>query len=227
MGVSIGWTWGYRESEAYGNLIEYNYIHDVGIGDMLSDIGAIYTLGVQPGTRIRYNLIHDVHRRGYGGWGIYLDEGSTDILVEYNLVYRAQSSGFHQHYGRDNLVRNNIFAYSEEHQIARTRQEPHRAFIFEQNIVYADGRPMLTDQEWGPENAEFSRNLYFDASGAAPDFAGETFQEWQAMGLDAVSVVGDPLFVNPREGDFRLRPGSPAFALGFKEFDLSTVGPRR
>ncbi|MCJ7749706.1 MAG: right-handed parallel beta-helix repeat-containing protein, partial [Armatimonadetes bacterium] len=226
-GVSVGWTWGYGEGNAYGNLIEYNHIHDLGVGEMLSDIGAIYTLGVSPGTRIRYNLIHDVRRRGYGGWGIYLDEGSTDILVENNLVYRAHSSGFHQHYGRDNLVRNNIFALNGERQIERTREEEHRAFICEQNIVYADGRPIVTDQGWGPGNAEFARNLYCDASGAAPDFAGKTFQAWQAMGLDAGSVVGDPLFMNPMDGDFRLRTGSPAFALGFKEFDLSTVGPRR
>ena len=227
MGVSVGWTWGYGESNAYGNLIEYNHIHDVGVGGMLSDIGAIYTLGVSPGTRIRYNLIHDVHRRGYGGWGIYLDEGSTDILVENNLVYRAQSSGFHQHYGRGNLVRNNMFALNGERQIERTRREEHRSSIFEQNIVYADGRPIVTDQGWGPQNAEFARNLYWDASGAAPDFAGGTFEQWQAKGMDAGSMVADPLFVDPAAGDFRLRPGSPAFALGFKEFDLSTVGPRR
>ncbi|MFB3882385.1 MAG: right-handed parallel beta-helix repeat-containing protein [Armatimonadota bacterium] len=227
MGVSVGWTWGYAESNAYGNLIEYNHIHDVGWGGMLSDIGGIYHLGVAPGTRIRHNLIHDVHRRGYGGWGIYLDEGSTDILVENNLVYRAESSGFHQHYGRDNLIRNNIFALNGERQIERTRQEDHRSFIFEQNIVYADGRPIVTDQGWGPENAEFARNLYWDASGEAPNFAGKTLGEWQGAGMDAGSVVSDPLFVSPGAGDFRLRPGSPALALGFKEFDLTTVGPRR
>lgn len=127
----------------------------------------------------------------------------------------------------DEPARVAIFDRNGERQIERTRKEEHRAFIFEHNIVYADGRPIVTDQGWGPENAEFARNLYCDASGAAPDFAGKTFQEWQAMGLAAGSVVGDPLFRNPMDGDFRLRPGSPAFALGFKEFDLSAVGPRR
>lgn len=124
-------------------------------------------------------------------------------------------------------MRNNIFALSGERQIERTRQEAHRSFVFERNIVYADGSPIVTEQGWGPDNAEFSRDLYFDASGAAPDFAGKTFQEWQAAGMDAGSAVGDPLFVDPAAGDFRLRADSPAFALGFKEFDLSTVGPRR
>ncbi len=227
MGVSVGWTWGYGESNAYGNLIEYNHIHDIGAGSMMSDIGGIYHLGVAPGTRIRYNVIHDIQRRGYGGWGIYLDEGSTDILVENNLVYRAQSSGFHQHYGRDNIIRNNIFALNNEQQIARTREEDHRSFVFERNIVYADGAPIVTDQEWSRRNAQFSSNLYFDASGRLLDFAGGSFDDWQAAGMDARSVVADPLFVDPKAGDFRLRPGSPAMALGFKDFDLSSVGPRR
>jgi hypothetical protein len=195
--------------------------------ELMSDVGAIYTLGVSPGTRIRYNLIHDLRKRGYGGWGIYTDEGSTDILIENNLVYRIQSSGFHQHYGHNNLVRNNIIALNGERQIERTRQENHNAFFFTQNIVYANGSPIVTDQGWEPGNAAFSLNLYFDASGAAPDFAGGSFEDWQGSGMDAESIVADPLFLDPMNGDFRLRPDSPAFALGFKEFDLSTVGPRR
>lgn len=80
-GVSVGWVWGYGENDACGNIIEWNHIHDIG-KFALSDLGGIYTLGVQPGTRLRFNLIHDVNSRTHGGKGIYPDEGSTDILME-------------------------------------------------------------------------------------------------------------------------------------------------
>jgi len=40
---------------------------------------------------IRGNLFHDIAAYAYGGWGIYFDEGTTGIVAERNLVYRAKS----------------------------------------------------------------------------------------------------------------------------------------
>ena len=211
-GISVGWSWGYGPSLAVGNIIQHNHIHDLGKG-LLSDMGGIYTLGISPGTVLRYNLIHDVVSYHYGGWGIYFDEGSTGIVAENNIVYRCKSSGFHQHYGKENIVRNNIFALGTEGQLQRSRAEEHVSFTFEGNIVYwKEGG--LFQSNWSGTNFRMDKNLYWNASGEV-----QFPEDWKARGMDANSIVADPLFVNPEKGDFRLKPNSPALKLGFKPIE--------
>ena len=65
-----------------------------------------------PGARVQYNIVHDVSRRDYGGWGIYLDEGSHDVAVEKNLVYRCQDGALFAHHNRQITAENNIFAFN-------------------------------------------------------------------------------------------------------------------
>ena len=223
--ISVGWTWGYAANQCAGNVVEYNHLHHIGKG-MLSDMGAIYTLGMQPGAVIRNNLIHDVESFTYGGWGIYPDEGSTGILIENNIVYRTKSAGFHQHYGRENVVRNNIFAFGKEYQLMRTRAEEHISFTFEGNIVYWDTGSLL-GSNWSGSQYHMNKNVYWDARGQAVTFAGRGLAEWQQQGQDTESVVADPRFANAGNYDFTVLPESPAWKLGWKAIDMATVGPRR
>jgi len=223
-GVSVGWSWGYQPSSAHHNSIEWNHIHHLGKG-LLSDMGGIYTLGISPGTRLCHNLIHDVASFSYGGWGLYTDEGSTGILLENNIVYNTRTGGFHQHYGRDNIVRNNIFAFARLGQVQRTREEDHTSFVFERNIVLWREGPLLHGS-WKNGHWRSDHNLAWHTGGEAFDFAGRTADEWQAAGHDVHSLVADPLFRAPEKGDFRLAKGSPAFSLGFQPIDLSAAGPR-
>ena len=226
--VSVGWNWGYQETPCRENVIEFNHMHDIG-QSMLSDMGAVYTLGIQRGTVIRNNLIHDVNSFTYGGWGLYPDEGSTGIVWENNIVYRTKSAGFHQHYGRENIVRNNIFAFGKEHQVMRTRDEEHVSFFFTNNIVYFDSGTLL-GSSWKNDRFVIDHNVYFDTrTAAAPEnlkFAGTTHEKWRARGHDRNSLITDPLFVAPEKFDFRLRQNSPALARGFHPIDLSNVGVR-
>jgi Right handed beta helix region len=223
-GISIGWTWGYGKTLARDNLVEANHIHDLGQG-WLSDLGGIYTLGIQPGTVIRGNRFHDIAGYSYGGWGIYFDEGSTGIVALDNLVYRTTHGGFHQHYGKDNVVRNNIFALAREEQISRSRAEPHKSFSFEHNIVYfREGA--LFGKNWTGAGFALDSNLYWNAAGRPVTFPGGSAQQWVRRGFDRHSLIADPKFRDPDKGDFALVEDSPALKLGFKPFDVASAGPR-
>ena len=53
----------------------------------------------------------------------------------------------------------------------------------------------------------------------------DEWASWQAQGMDAHSLVADPLFVDPDKDDYRLKPESPAFKLGFKPIPVEKIGP--
>lgn len=244
-GISIGWVWGYYPSISRDNIIEYNYIHHIGQG-LLSDMGAIYTLGLSPGTVIRNNLIHDVESAGYGGWGIYMDEGTAQLVVENNIVYNTKFSAFNVHFCKEVTVRNNIFALSRIELLQRQRVEPHQSLFFENNILYWTQGKLLS-ADWVDDPYTFyvngqepktrqmtstfsiDYNVYFNPNLTADSvrFGKQTFAQWNARGKDVHSIYADPMFVNASNFDFRLKPGSPAFRFGFKPIDMSTVGPRK
>jgi hypothetical protein len=227
--VSVGWRWGYAPSNAKRNKVEWNHLHHLGKG-LLSDMGGVYTLGPSEGTSVSHNHIHDVMCLKYGGWGLYTDEGSTGITMEGNVTHDTTDGGFHQHYGKDNIIRNNVFAFSEEYQVKRSRHEDHRSFTFEKNIIVFD-RGELLGGDWAGTPANFltKDNVYWDYSARPVTFTGKKLPlaEWQKQGQDLGSVVADPLFVDPAGRDFRLKPGSPALALGIKSIDVSAMGVLR
>jgi hypothetical protein len=229
-GFSIGWTWGYGKALATGNLVEFNHVHHIGVqsdgdGPILSDMGGIYTLGNQTGTMIRNNLWHDIAGLRYGGWGIYFDEGTTGILAENNVVYRTTHGGFHQHYGKDNIVRNNVFAFARDHQVQATRPEPHTRFAFEGNIVYwREGQTIAGN--FSDFHFAFDRNLYWREGGGEIKFGNLTLEQWREKGMDKNSQIADPLFADVQKDDFTLKPDSPALKMGFKPIDLKGVGVR-
>jgi len=222
--VSVGWRWGYDESAAKRNRIEYNHLHHLGYR-ILSDMGGVYTLGPSEGTVVRNNIIHDVYAARYGGWGLYPDEGSTGILFENNLVHDVKDGCLHQHYGKENIFRNNVLAFSREGQLALTRAEPHLSFTFERNLVYWDNGHLLGYAGWkNGAKVQLRNNIYWRAGGKPFDFDGKSWEEWRAQGRDEGSLIADPLFVNASRRDFRLRRGSPAEKIGFKAIDFSQCG---
>ena len=74
------------------------------------------------------------------------------------------------------------------------------------NLIWHDDLPPSVKVWWlkNPGNLEWS--------------------EWKKLGFEQHSALADPLFVNRASDDYRLKPGSPAFTMGFKTIPVSKIG---
>jgi hypothetical protein len=112
-GVSLGWRWDPTPTPNGNNLVAGNHIHHV--MQVLSDGGGIYTLGRQPGTVLRANHIHDipVNLGRAESNGMFIDEGSTGLVIEDNAIYNLDRSPLRFHKAGENVVRNNLLVVQE------------------------------------------------------------------------------------------------------------------
>ena len=243
-GVSVGWVWGYNEDSAspipvlnekgemetvmmkkhspsVHNIIMYNRIHHIGWGE-LSDMGAVYTLGEAEGTKVCNNVITDVLSYDYGGWGLYTDEGSTGVEMSNNLVLRCKSGGFHQHYGKNNKIENNILAFGFYHQVQLTRAEPHLSLHFKHNIILHDKGETLV-RTWDKANVDMDYNLYWRTDSTPITMMDKSFAEWKKM-KEPHSVMLDPLFKDVKNDDYTLVSRKNIRKIGFKPFNYSEAG---
>ena len=239
IGISVGWQWGYQPTTAHHNVIEYNHVHHIGHG-VLSDMGGIYLLGTSPGTTVRYNLIHDVKSypkyynkylaEGDGAMpleaaGIYPDEGCSEVLFEGNIIYNITGAGFSVNYCRDNIVRNNIFALCT-HAIGFNHGDTQHQMLDVQRNIMLTNEPAVLFGTWSDDvKRVMDNNLFWTVEGDGNvDFYGSNLKQWQKKGNDTNSIVADPLFIDLKNYDFRLKPDSPAYKLGFKLIDSSSIG---
>lgn len=235
-GISDGWNWGYTYQATKNISIKNNLIYNIGQG-WLSDMGGIYTLGIQPGTVLSGNVIHNIAadpgEGGYGGWGIYLDEGSSQILVENNLVFACGSDGYHLHYGADNTVRNNIFALNSNSQIrAVSKDEEHKTADFYSNILLTDEKAPLMSH--ARKNGDYTAedNIFWNLSSPDSLFVIENDDLKKAMSLETAqrkgfiggNTVTDPCFVDAAAFDFRFAPDAPTESIGFEPWDYTEAG---
>lgn len=210
MGVNIGYSFGYRHPKAaHDNAVCRNHIWHLGDG-ILADQGGVYVVGVNEGTVVADNLIHDISARLYGGWGLYTDEGAVGVRMTGNVVYNTQHAGFHQHFGQFNTIANNVFVDCGDSQsvIAKTRCEPGHSFDFTDNVLVWTSKTPVFNGAFRDDAFTVDRNFYFNPSNA-PAFP----KDWFQRGHDAHSTVGvDPLFVDAANRDYRLRSESPVYS---------------
>ncbi|MDP6525427.1 MAG: right-handed parallel beta-helix repeat-containing protein [Kiritimatiellia bacterium] len=118
-GISVGWRWNPTPTPCKANVVEDNHIHHV--MQVLSDGGGIYTLGLQPGTVLRGNWIHDVPLNAGRAEsnGMFLDEGTTGIVIENNFIHDIAKSPFRFHKATTNLLRNNTVVLGKDLPLVR------------------------------------------------------------------------------------------------------------
>jgi hypothetical protein len=151
-------------------------------------------------TTIRNNRFRCDH-----GWDIDLDDGSTNYEIYNNLCLNG---GIKLREGFYRTVYNNIMINNSFH--------PHVWFknsrdIFMHNIVTAPYAPIRIPY-WGK----------FVDHNSFPDQA--SLEKAQKSGTDMNSVSGDPMFIDPAAGNYRVAESSAALKCGFVNFDMDKFG---
>jgi hypothetical protein len=155
----------------------HNVVHDVGLQE--TDLGAIYTWGTDgQGTQIGYNLIYNVHSAGFGVVGVYLDNTSSNYVVDHNVVWNADFGLKLNPPSATNRIYDNTFTGTQD-SLATSGNADMTGTILENNIFSGPFQ--------GGTGTTQSNNLF---------------------------SLTDPLFVDPANGNFQLRTGSPAIDAG-------------
>jgi len=149
------------------------------------------------------------------GWDIDLDDGSSNYHLYNNLCLHG---GIKHREGYFRTCENNIMVGNTFH--------PHVWYPdcrteFARNIIWTDGyRPAGMRKTDQGERVDY--NLVHQP-GAEPHPA----KNLRKFGGDAHSIVADARFVDPAAGDYRVRDGSPALALGFENFPMDRFGVQK
>ncbi len=198
-------------------------------------------------TEIRYNYVEDDE------WGIDLDDGTSNYhvhhnlcigcpiklregtlrLIENNIVIAPGHSiyfGLSYEDNEDRFVRNIVYVVADrehDHNYGFSREGKKGVFY------HATHTPVH-----GSWAEELDRNCFWSDCGewwalVSPsdegDRSGEptkalSLEDWRNLGFDRNSVVANPMFIDARNGDYRVQPESPALKLGFENFDMDKFG---
>ena len=217
-----------RGNPAYGNdqssdgiyvdggtrvVIERNVIHHVDFGIELASEHRGRTTSY---ITARNNLIYACNTAGVSIGGYGAERGGTDHCTVINNTL----------YGNDTAETG-----SGEFQMQFNMTNN----LFENNIVYAGSRCLMTSSKSGPVDRQTAAvsmdyNLYYCASGAEASrwdwypISHTGFADYaKASGNDRHSRFADPRFVDPSKNDFHLQAGSPAIYAGTNA-GMSVVG---
>ncbi|MEP4079441.1 right-handed parallel beta-helix repeat-containing protein [Haloferula sp.] len=158
-------------------------------------------------------IIRDSRWRCDHGWDVDLDDGSSNFDIYNNLMLHG---GLKLREGFRRRAWNNIMVNNSLH--------PHVWFKNSQDEVhsniYMTAVQDIRAASKGAKGKRVDGNFFFVKDPASKDALAK-------HGWDLNSIVGDPHFVDPANGDFRVKEGSPAFKVGFKNFPMDQFGVKK
>ena len=140
------------------------------------------------------------------GWDVDLDDGSSNYRITNNLFLNG---GLKLREGFCRVAENNIIINNSLHPHV---WYPQSSDIVQHNILMGAYRPAVM-RHW---NGELDYNLFTSAK--------DLDEVRQRYKTDAHSTAGDPQFIDPAHGDYRVRESSPALAAGFENFPMDNFG---
>lgn len=147
------------------------------------------------------------------GWDVDLDDGSSHYRIYNNLFLNG---GLKLREGYDRRVWNNITVNNSLHPHVWLKNS---GDMVVQNIWMGAYQPAVMPEGTNRWGRAVDHNFF-----ASTELDRQKFLD---HGCDEHSVVGNPKFLNPGQGDFRVAPDSPALNLGFKNFPMDTFGVQK
>jgi hypothetical protein len=222
------------------HVIELNKIHDVCLES--NDAGAMYTgrNWTMRGHVIRHNYMYDVTGfRDHGSVGVYLDDMFSSAEI-YGNVFRNVTRAAFIGGGRDCTVENNIFVdckmalhidaralgWAHGHAdewIAEAAEKGTISGIAYNKPPYSERYPklvnILENEPKAPVGNLVARNIFVGEGWKDVEAVADPYVEYKDNLTDA-----DPMFVDAANHDYRLKPESPALALGFEAIPFEKIG---
>ncbi len=201
-----------RDWAALGQIVRFNYIHDVAAPGLYGSSG-IYLDDMLGGTHIYGNFFKDVTAAVFVGGGRY-------NTVENNLFVNCRPSVSVDNRGITWAAKG-IPGMSDN-----LRKMPYQSALWRQRYPFLTD--ILEDDPQLPRHNVFVRNVSVGSKdwaafegAAAPHIAQiDNF-------VEGFQFEGDPGFVNAAAGDYLLKPDSGALKLGFKQLPFQEMGLRK
>ncbi|MEM8666169.1 MAG: right-handed parallel beta-helix repeat-containing protein [Planctomycetota bacterium] len=227
-------TWYHRQSYVHtnSNMVEYNEIHHAAHGDRMSDVNSLYSHATGRGNVYRRNYVHDMHGAGTN-CAYRSDDWMWFFRVYENVIRDIRGPAFNIKQVNE-FVNNVVIDCDDVCFNFKTDwtppgqtplDEPHHGTTVRRNIMVQRSR-MITGKNsripafYDAQDDDLlthpliENNLLFCPDD--PSIADAALAQARALGHDRYSVAADPMFVDPDNGDFRFKEGSPALRLGIK-----------